>query len=84
MQLELTVKCNEDTWIIKGFEDDFLFLWHNNYIKTDSSERYITDSFNNQEINTATISELFDYIHEYSYEKHLAAEKNNKGCNNEV
>ncbi|MBQ6026053.1 MAG: hypothetical protein IJL20_10635 [Lachnospiraceae bacterium] len=71
---ELTVKCGEDTWIIKGFDEEKLSLWHNNYVKTASRERYITSGFHEQKIEKHSLLFILDYISGYTFDKHLAAE----------
>jgi hypothetical protein len=76
---ELTVKCGEDTWIIKGFDEDKLSLWHNNYVKTAPRERYITSGFHEQKIEKQSLLFILDYISGYTFDKHLAAEERAAG-----
>lgn len=71
---ELTVKGKEDTWIIKGFDKNFLSLWHNNYVKTAPRERYITQGFHNQKQDGKKLYSLLEYICDYTFDKHLEAE----------
>lgn len=71
---ELTVKGREDTWIIKGFDKNYLSLWHNNYVKTAPRERYITQGFHNQKMNGKKLYSLLEYVCGYTFDKHLAAE----------
>lgn len=71
---ELTVKGKEDTWIIKGFDKNFLSLWHNNYVKTAPRERYITQGFHNQKLDGKKLYSMLEYICEYTFDKHLEAE----------
>ena len=40
----------EDRWVIKGLDDKFPKLWHNNYVKTGPEDRYITEGFHDQKI----------------------------------
>ena len=71
---ELTVIGKEDTWIIKGFDKDCLSLWHNNYVKTSSTERYITDGFHNQGMDGKSLYWMLECINSYTYDKHLESE----------
>jgi len=71
---EITIKCGEDTWIIKlaGAAPE---LWHNNYIRTSPTERYFTQGFHDQHLNRDfTMFQLMNYIVNYSWQKHLSAE----------
>ena len=72
---ELSIKSKEDTWIIKGFDNSKLSLWHNNYVKTSPTKRYITQGFHDQKIRSRNIYVLFEYVINYTYEKHLEAER---------
>ncbi len=68
---DLYVKGAEDNWIIKGFGEKKLSLWHNNYVKTGSQERRITSGFHNQNVEAKSLFSLFEYIHGYSFVDHL-------------
>lgn len=72
---DLYVTGAEDTWIIKGFDDGKFSLWHNNYVKTGPRERYITKGFHDQKLDGRSLSYIFDYIYEYSFDKHLEGEE---------
>lgn len=72
---EMTITCGEDTWIIKGISQGRIELWHNNYVKTASGERYITSGFHNQGLDGMTMLQMLNYVSGYSWEKHLAQEK---------
>jgi hypothetical protein len=61
---ELQVEYEEDTWIIKGLDTDVPTLWHNNYVRTSDTERYITDGFHNQNLDGKTLTQLLKYIEE--------------------
>jgi hypothetical protein len=71
---EMQVEFGEDTWIIKGLDTDMLSLWHNNYVKTSETERYITEGFHNQNVDRKKLSVILDYIEKYSWQKHLEHE----------
>lgn len=71
----LIVEGNEDTWIIKGYGQSHFSLWHNNYVRTGDHERYITHGFHEQGVNSKRLFKLMDYIHNYTFDKHLAAEE---------
>ncbi len=71
---DLTVKCAEDTWIVKVLGDQKYSLWHNNYVKTAPRERYITIGFHDQKIIRRKLQDLLGYIAGYTFEGHLAAE----------
>jgi hypothetical protein len=51
-----------------------LHLWHNNYVKTSETERYITDGFHNQNFDRKKLIPILNYIEGYSWQKHLANE----------
>lgn len=70
----LIVEGAQDTWIIKGKDEYSLQLWHNNYIKINETERYITEGFHNQGLNGKTMVQMLRYIEGYTWEKHLQAE----------
>ena len=71
---EITVKGKEDSWIIKGLENNRPVLWHNNYIKIGSNERCITEGYHRQtRVDGRTLFSVFGYINGYSFEKHLEA-----------
>lgn len=75
---ELQVDGKEDRWIVKGLRSDKLELWHNNYVKTSPTERYITEGFHNQKVDAVTLGQMLRYIEEYSFDKHLEHEKAEK------
>ena len=66
----LTVKCNEDTWIIKIDPNREMSLWHNNYIRVGNSDRYITDGFHEQHIQSDNLKYLMNYIGEYNWQEY--------------
>ena len=72
---ELKVIGKEDTWIIKGFENNRLVLWHNNYKKLGPEERYIADGFHKQGLEGKSLYKMLDYIKDYTYAGHLNAKK---------
>lgn len=72
---EMLVEGAEDRWIIKGLSHKYPKLWHNNYVKTDPEERYITEGFHKQKIENKSFSQLLTYIENYSFEKHLKSER---------
>lgn len=74
---EMTVEGKEDTWIIKGLQNKQCTLWHNNYVKTSPTERYITEGFHRQKLSNKTLSQVLYYIEDYSFIKHLEMEKRN-------
>lgn len=71
---ELTIKGKEDTWLVKGFDRNYLTLWHNNYIKIAPRERYFTQGFHNQGLDGRKLYSMLEYIASYTFEKHLEAE----------
>jgi hypothetical protein len=71
---EMQVEYAEDSWIIKGLNNNVLHLWHNNYVKTSEMERYITDGFHNQNVDRKKLIQILNYIEGYSWQKHLANE----------
>jgi len=71
---EMQVDYGEDTWLVKGLGTDTLSLWHNNYVKTSETERYITEGFHNQNVERGRLSGILDYIEKYSWQKHLQHE----------
>lgn len=71
---QMHVEGIEDNWIIKGLDSDIIELWHNNYVKTSSTERYITDGYHNQKVDRDTLGQLLNYIETYSWQKHLQHE----------
>jgi hypothetical protein len=74
---EMQVEYAEDSWIIKGLNNNVLHLWHNNYVKTSETERYITDGFHNQNVDRKKLIQILNYVEEYSWQKHLANENRN-------
>lgn len=71
---ELLVEGVEDTWIVKGLCNKNLALWHNNYVKTGPTERYITEGFHKQKVENKSLTQLLTYIEKYSFIKHLEKE----------
>lgn len=72
---EMTVRCGEDTWIIR-MNAGGLTLWHNNYVRTSDTERYITDGFHKQGLKKKlSMHQMLLYITDYSWQKHLAAQQ---------
>lgn len=72
---ELLVESVEDTWIVKGLCNKNLALWHNNYVKTGPTERYITEGFHKQKVESKSLTQLLIYIENYSFIKHLEKEQ---------
>ncbi len=72
---ELLVEGVEDTWIIRKSCSGNLALWHNNYVKTGPAERYITEGFHKQKVENKSLTQLLEYIENYSFEKHLEREQ---------
>jgi hypothetical protein len=72
---EMQVEYEEDTWVIKGLNSKKLSLWHNNYVKTSETERYITDGFHNQNVGGKRLLPILKYIEGYSWQGHLEHEK---------
>lgn len=72
---ELLVEGVEDTWIVKGLCNKNLVLWHNNYVKTEPTERYITEGFHKQKVDNKSLTQLLTYIEKYSFIKHLEKEQ---------
>ncbi len=68
---EMHVKCNEDKWIIVIDKQNEIFLYHNNYIKINDTERKITTGYHRQKNHPDTWSGIIWYITKYSWEKHL-------------
>lgn len=68
----------EDTWEIDLTDKGKLQLWHNNYVRTSPTERYITEGFHNQGIEKASLLVLLRFIQGYSWKKHLQSEKMKK------
>jgi hypothetical protein len=71
---EMQVEYGEDTWIVKGLNTDMLSLWHNNYVKTSETERYITEGFHNQNVDRKKLVQILKYIEGYSWQIHLERE----------
>lgn len=70
----LHIKGIEDNWEIR-FDGEKNSLWHNNYIRVNEKERYITDGFHNQGLKTNNVNIMIEYIMKYTWERHLQAEK---------
>lgn len=77
---ELQVEGKEDRWIIKGLNSDNLELWHNNYVRTSTTGRYITNGYHNQKVDGLTFVQMLKYIERYSFDKHLQHEKAEKAA----
>lgn len=73
----LRVLGHEDSWEIRVSEDG-CSLWHNNYVRISSNERYITSGFHNQGLDDFSVSNMLRFIGNYSWEKHLASEEAKK------
>lgn len=71
---EMIVNGTEDTWKIIATDQNDLELWHNNYVKTSETERYLTEGFHKQGVEGKTLRYMLRYIENYSWEKHLAGE----------
>ena len=71
----LNITSTEDDWIIKGFDEENLSLWHNNYVRTGPESRYITTGFHNQGLDGKSIFFMMEYIKNYSFVKHLESEE---------
>lgn len=75
---EIFVENKEDKWIIKGLRRNKPELWHNNYVKTSPTERYITDGYHNQKVEVHTFVQMLNCIEQYSFAKHLENENAEK------
>jgi hypothetical protein len=71
---EMQVSCGEDKWIIKNLQGKTISLWHNNYVKTSDTERYITDGYHDQKYRTSKLIQTLTYISEYTWQRHLDGE----------
>lgn len=71
---EMLVEGKEDKWMIKGLDTEKLELWHNNYVKTSPTERYITEGFHDQKVWHYTLGQMLNYVESYSWQKHLQSE----------
>lgn len=71
---EMEVERKEDRWMIRGLDTGYLSLWHNNYVKTSETERYITGGFHDQNVRGRSLTEILQYIEGYTWEKHLQGE----------
>ena len=68
----LMVVSSEDTWKIRGFDEDRLSLWQNNFIKTSSEERCITQGFHrNKTADGRTLFQMLERIRRYKYDPHF-------------
>jgi hypothetical protein len=72
---EMQIQYGADTWILKGLDGGKVTLWHNNYVKTSETERYITEGFHKQNMQGANVFMKLKYIENYSWEGHLQTEK---------
>jgi hypothetical protein len=62
----------EDTWKISGFDKESLSLWQNNYIKTSSEERCITQGFHHKKTaDGRTLFQMLERIRRYKYNPHF-------------
>lgn len=67
----LVVVSAEDTWKIRGFDEDSLTLWQNNFIKTSPEERCITQGFHrNKTADGRTLFQMLERIRRYKYDPH--------------
>ena len=73
-QDELKVKGREDTWIVEGFDENKLTLWHNNYTKLSPIERIITSGYHKQDIGKMSLNLMLEYINEYTFDRHIEGE----------
>ena len=68
----LVVVSAEDTWKISGFDKESLSLWQNNYIKTSSEERCITQGFHHKKTaDGRTLFQMLERIRRYKYDPHF-------------
>ena len=74
---ELHVFCNEDNWIARRGEKTWT-LWHNNYVRTSETERYMTEGYHDQQFQNRQLYPLLRYIGQYTWEGHLEAERTKK------
>lgn len=74
---ELHVFCNEDNWIARRGENAWT-LWHNNYVRTSETGRYITEGYHDQQFQNRQLYPLLRYIGQYTWEGHLEAEQAKK------
>ena len=72
---EMQVEGAEDKWEVKGLKNEKMELWHNNYVRTSSTERYITEGYHKQKVEGQTLAQVLNYIENYSFAKHLQHEK---------
>ena len=72
---ELYVTGAEDTWLIKGLDEGKFYLWHNNYVRTGPRERTFTSGFHDQEVASRNLNFILEFIHDYSFERHLEEEE---------
>lgn len=68
---EMQIEGADDRWIVKGLNTDRLSLWHNNYVKTSETERYITQGYHKQNLEGKNLTQILRYVESYSWEKHL-------------
>lgn len=61
------VKCHEDSWEIRIDTDGSLNLWHNNYVRTDDGDRYLTGGFHDQGIKSRNLKTILDLIVRYDW-----------------
>ena len=67
---EMIIKCNEDTWRVKRNEQEQYSLYHNNYVRINEDERYITSEFHLQRHHPAYLAGILAYIQGYDWNKH--------------
>lgn len=72
---EMKINGAEDSWKIIVRSSGKLELWHNNYMRVNAKERYITEGYHDQNLRYAKLGYILNYIMGYSWEKHLEAEE---------
>lgn len=68
---EMIVRCKEDNWRILMTEAGLFHLYHNNYVMVGETERRFTNGYHDQNVESANLQELINYIAGYSWDKHL-------------
>ena len=72
---ELRVEGAEDKWIIKELGERKPALWHNNYVRISTTERYITEGYHRQRYSSDSLIRLLDYIAGYTWQGHVRKEE---------
>ena len=72
---ELLVEGAEDKWIIKELGERKPALWHNNYVRISTTERYITEGYHRQRYSSDSLIRLLDYIAGYTWQGHVRKEE---------